>query len=226
MPTKEKQYKLLIDIKKKFGVTKLGLMSNANWIDDPSRLAFCTSRYKFVAKMLSGKKEVLEVGSSDGFYSRIVNQHVKNLTIVDFDVLFIEDFKKYDVGKGKIKSFVHDIVKQPMKKKYDATYSLDVLEHINPKDEKKFIVNSIKSMKKNGIFICGMPSLESQKYASKESKLGHVNCKSGEQLRNTLNKYFFNTFIFSMNDEVVHTGYFPMSHYLFGIGCNPKKYFK
>ena len=70
-----------------------------------------------------------------------------------------------------------------------------------------------------------MPSLESQKYASKESKQGHVNCKSGEQLRKTLNKYFWNTFIFSMNDEVVHTGYFPMSHYLFGIACNPKKKF-
>ena len=223
MSTKEKQYKILIDLRKKFGTTKLGLMSNANWIDDPSRLAFCTSRYKFVAKMLSGKQEVLEVGSSDGFYSRIVNQHVKNLTIIDFDSLFIEDFRKFDVGKGKIRSFVHDIVKKPMKKKYDATYSLDVLEHINPRHEKKFIINSIKSLKKQGVFICGMPSLESQKYASKESKLGHVNCKSGEQLRKTLNKYFFNTFIFSMNDEVVHTGYYKMAHYLICIATGLKK---
>ena len=52
-----------------------------------------------------------------------------------------------------------------------------------------------------------MPSLESQKYASKQSKEGHVNCKSGENLKKLLNKYFINNFVFSMNDEVVHTGF-------------------
>ena len=51
-------------------------------------------------------------------------------------------------------------------------------------------------MDKNGIFIDGMPSLESQKYASKQSKEGHVNCKSGENLKKLLNKYFINNFVF------------------------------
>lgn len=223
MKTKEKQYQLLLDLKKKYGFSRLGLMSNASWISNPTRTAFCMSRYKFVAKMLSGQNEVLEIGCADGFYSRIVKQHVKKLTIMDFDPLFIEDFRKLNKAGSKINSIVHDIIKKPLHKKFDATYCIDVMEHIKPKDEKKFLINTIKSLQKNGIFICGIPSLESQKYASKQSKEGHVNCKTGEQLRIMLNKYFYNSFIFSMNDEVVHTGFFPMSHYLFGIGCGVRK---
>jgi len=37
-----------------------------------------------------------------------------------------------------------------------------------------------------------------------------------------MDKYFENSFIFSMNDEVVHTGYEPMAHYLFGMGVGLK----
>lgn len=29
-------------------------------------------------------------------------------------------------------------------------------------------------------------------------------------------------FLFSMNDEVVHTGYYPMAHYLIAVGIGPK----
>jgi hypothetical protein len=68
-----------------------------------------------------------------------------------------------------------------------------------------------------------MPSLESQTYASEASRAGHVNCQSGPQLKATLERYFDNVFIFSMNDEVVHTGFHKMAHYLLGLCCGPKK---
>ena len=67
--------------------------------------------------------------------------------------------------------------------------------------------------------IVGIPSIESQKYASKQSKEGHVNCKNGEEFRSVMLEYFENVFMFSMNDEVVHTGYFGMSHYLIAVAC-------
>ena len=34
--------------------------------------------------------------------------------------------------------------------------------------------------------------------------------------------YLFYVFIFSMNDEVVHTGFTKMAHYLLGLCCSPK----
>jgi hypothetical protein len=62
-----------------------------------------------------------------------------------------------------------------------------------------------------------MPSLESQIYASPQSKEGHINCKTGMSLKKTLEKHFKNVFLFSMNDEVIHTGYYPMAHYLLAL---------
>jgi len=73
------------------------------------------------------------------------------------------------------------------------------------------------------MLILGTPNLTSQVYASQPSKEGHVNCKSHDELRALMKKHFHVSLLFSMNDEVVHTGYGPMAHYLFGIGICPKK---
>jgi len=67
------------------------------------------------------------------------------------------------------------------------------------------------------VCIIGTPSLESQAYASKASKEGHVNCKSAPDLKELMQRHFHNVFLFSMNDEVVHTGFHPLAHYLFAL---------
>jgi len=36
-------------------------------------------------------------------------------------------------------------------------------------------------------------------------------------------RYFDNVFIFSMNDETIHTGFYPMAHYLLALCCGVKK---
>lgn len=73
-----------------------------------------------------------------------------------------------------------------------------------------------------GVCIIGSPSIQSQAYASPPSKAGHVNCKSGPELKATMQRFFHNVFIFSMNDEVVHTGFYPMAHYLWALCCHRK----
>ena len=102
-------------------------------------------------------------------------------------------------------------------KKYDCIYSLDVIEHIEKKICDRFIKNIKNSLKNNGTLIIGQPSLSSQKYASKYSKKLHVNCFDKNELENYLKKFFNNVFTFGMNDEVVHTGYDKMCHYVFAI---------
>ena len=77
------------------------------------------------------------------------------------------------------------------------------------------------SLQDNGSAIIGMPSLESQEYASPSSRAGHVNCKSGEKFRALLLQYFDNVFLFSMNDEVVHTGFSKMAHYILALCVTP-----
>ena len=91
--TKEPQYGLLFDVIEKHGVSKLGLMINESWNQDPRRTLFTLARYKFVAKMLSGQQSVLEIGCADAFGTRLVQQTVAKVTAVDFDPVFVEDVR-------------------------------------------------------------------------------------------------------------------------------------
>jgi len=50
----------MIEAVRQRGLERLGLMTSWAWTDDPKRLAFTLSRYKFVAKMLDGRSHVLE----------------------------------------------------------------------------------------------------------------------------------------------------------------------
>jgi 2-polyprenyl-3-methyl-5-hydroxy-6-metoxy-1,4-benzoquinol methylase len=223
--TREPQYQVVVDLKEQHGLSPLGLMINQAWRDDPKRLAFTFARYKFVAKMLAGKKNVLEVGCADAFCTRIVQQAVGEVTVTDFDPLFIADVKaRMDPKWPLAGAFVHDMLSGPMPGRYDAVYALDVLEHIEPEREHEFLGNMVAALSEHGLVIIGTPSLESQRYASPQSKAGHVNCKSGEELKRTLQRHFHNVFMFSMNDEVIHTGYFPMAQYLLALACEQKAF--
>ncbi|MEM7189710.1 MAG: class I SAM-dependent methyltransferase [Pseudomonadota bacterium] len=221
--TREKQYQPLIEIADQVGTTELGLMTNQAWHDDPKRLTFTFSRYKFAAKMLSGMERVLEVGCGDGFVSRVVRQEVGELVAVDFDPVFIEDAERRMADKWRFEVRVHDILNSSVTPgDFDAAYSLDVMEHILPADEDAYLSNIAASLKPQGVFIAGMPSLESQEYASRLSREGHVNCKTSPDLKAALSRHFHNVFSFSMNDEVVHTGYHKMAHYIFAMGVGVK----
>jgi 2-polyprenyl-3-methyl-5-hydroxy-6-metoxy-1,4-benzoquinol methylase len=222
LKTKSRENNRSLFLKNKIGIERLGLMTSQSWYDDPKGLLFSLSRYKFVSKILLGYKNVLEIGCGDGFQSRLVQQNVKNLELSDHDPLFIEDIKKRNPKKWSIKAFVHNMCNESTKKKYDGIYALDVFEHISKSKENLFLNNIVKSLNQNGIIIIGVPSLESQKHASILSKMGHINCKTASDLKKILSKFFFNVNIFSMNDEVVHTGFYKMAHYLFAV-CYCKK---
>jgi len=220
--TKEPQYQFHLDLAKEKGLARIGLCSNATWVQDPRRFMIVLARYKFVAKMLSGKDRVLEVGCGDAFGTRIVKQEVKSVCATDFDPVFIADAIERMDDRWKIDCKVHDMLSGPVPGGFDAAYSLDVIEHVPAADEDRFIGNIAKSLRGFGVCLIGTPSLQSQVYASEGSKAGHINCKDAPQLRGLLAKFFHEVFIFSMNDEVVHTGYYPMAHYLFALAVGKR----
>lgn len=212
---KEKQYQQSLDDYEKKGPVELGLMAGHLWRTDPRHLAFTLSRYKHVAKFLHGKKNALEIGCGDGFASGIVQQEVPQVHGLDFDPHFVECANKTWKNNDAFHFFVEDMLNDSLQpqRQYEATYSLDVIEHINPAQEDTFILNTLKFLQPDGVAIFGSPTIESQLYASKWSKEGHVNCKSGYDLKNLLEKYYKQVFLFGMNDETLHTGYSKMAHY-------------
>jgi len=221
--TVEPQYQNCLDIEARFGRATLGLMTNQVWHDDPRRLTFVLARYKFVAKMLSGRDHVLEVGCADAFGTRIVQQEVGHVTALDIDPVLIDDARKRIDPEWPLDFIVHDILDTPLANEFDAAYSLDVLEHIVAEDEDQFVSNIAASLKTSGVAIIGSPSLNSQQWASPTSKAGHINCKQAGELKSLLERHFDNVFVFSMNDEVVHTGYFAMAHYYFALCCGRRR---
>lgn len=220
---REPQYQVVLDYHQQKGLDSLGLMSSQGWTDDPKRLVFTLARYKFVSKMLSGCQNVLEVGCADAFGTRIVLQEVSRLTAIDFDPLFIKDVKQRMSDRWSFRCFTHDMLDSPIAENFDGVFALDVLEHIVPGDEHVFLSNIVESLDVYGVAVIGMPSAESQAYASQISREGHVNCQSMPQLKLTMQKYFHNVFMFSMNDEVVHTGFHKLAHYLFAVCCGKKE---
>lgn len=220
--TKETQYQVMVEAAHTRGIESMGLRSSESWHEDPKHLVFRLSRYKFVSKMLSGKKHVLEIGCGDAFGTRIVQAEVGKLAAIDFDPVFIEDVKKRMVPRWSFDARVHDMLEGPVSGAFDAVYSLDVLEHIEPAAERRFLANAFATLDAKGCAIIGLPSLESQPYASPQSKAGHINCKSGPDLKKLMLEFFDNVFLFSMNDEVVHTGFHKMANYVFAIGSGKK----
>ena len=221
MKTFEPQYQWQVELQKKKGPVNMGLTSGSTYITDPKRLVFLLSRYKFASKMINGKDNVVEIGCGDGFGSQLLTQTVGNYTGVDIDDIFVEDARSRFSGDTAKKFISHDIIDGgPLEKQFTSGVSLDVLEHIDGVYEDIYFRNICNSLTSDAIFIVGMPSIESQPYASGGGE-GHVNCKTGEDLFALTKKHFENALLFSMNDEVVHTGYARMAQYILCIGLHP-----
>jgi hypothetical protein len=118
--TREPQYQPCFDHVNKFGRVDLGVMHSHSWDIDPKHLLFSLSRYKFVAKMLAGRKDVLEVGCADAFASRLVRQTVDKLTVSDFDPVWIAEAERRNHKAWNYSAMVHDMLESPLSNAFDG----------------------------------------------------------------------------------------------------------
>jgi len=203
---------------------KLGKYFSYQLLNNTRHLLFAFSRYKFAAKLLNRepKLRVLELGCSEGLTSLILAEEVDFLTAVDFHEPSIEWAQKNLTGRNiefKCGNFLNNNYGQ-----FDAVVSIDVIEHTKPELTEKFIAAICNNLKDNGFCIVGTPNEIASQYASLGSQRGHLNLFSAERLKKTFLNSFENVFLFGMNDEVIHTGFEPMCHYLFILACSPKRY--
>lgn len=201
----------------------LGAPSSYSLTNDPKHICFVLSRYKFVAKMLEGKKHVMEVGSGDGIGLPIVAKAVGHVSCVDWDERHIGSIRRRLVPYfPNVSLYHHDLNAAPIDVKVDAIYSIDVLEHVDPKKEAAFMDRLVSCLPNDGVMITGTPNVSASSYASPCSAIQHINLKSQKSLRELMERYFENVFMFGMNDEVLHTGYGPMSHYIWSVAAGRK----
>ena len=202
---------------------QLGPYFSYQILDTPRHFLFSMSRYKFAARMLPQNKrvKVLELGCQEGIGTLILAEAGHQVLGVDFDkdaILHAQNIVKKDNISFRQADFMGKRFG-----KFDAVVSLDAIEHINTELEDKYMKTICANLCSSGFALIGTPNVTAKSYASKYSRVGHINLYSAERLDALFRKYFDNVYIFGMNDEVIHTGFYPMCHYLMALVCGPKR---
>lgn len=200
----------------------LGPHSSYQFKNTPRRILFSLSRYKFAQKLIGEDKTILELGCSDGLGSHILAETASRVLGVDFDKNII-DWAKDNLTTEKL-SFKLDNFLGKKYGEFDAVVAFDIIEHIFQKNEDLFLETICNNLSQYGIAIVGTPNITSRQYSSSVVNDAHVNMYDSERLEGLMNKYFHNVFIFCQNDEVIHTGFPPMAHYLIAVSCYKKEH--
>ena len=199
----------------------LGPINGESMTRDPKHLLFILSRYKFAAKILRNCQTILEVGCGEGLgLLMLLRETQANLIGLDFDPDQIAycDQNILPHAHDRLRLECRDIVTDRVQLYGpDGLLALDVLEHVHPDEQDKFMLNCAWVVRDGGLAIWGTPNQNAAVYGNSRSKVGHVNLFTPERLVETLSKYYTTVLPFSMNDEVVHTGYPAMAHYLMAV---------
>lgn len=206
------------DVKERLGDERvtLGPYVSYQLRNTPRHLLFTLSYYKFAAKLIGEGQRVLEVGCSEGLGTRLLAEFAEKVTAIDLDADAIEvartslppdnaEFHRADILEAGLGTF-------------DAVASFDVAEHVHPENEAAFFDALAEHLADDGVCIVGTPNEPGQVHASEVSRAGHVNLFTAERLQAVMAERFARVFVFSANDEIVHTGYYPMAHYLIAVG--------
>ncbi len=198
---------------------KLGRYTGYWFHHTPRRMLHSLSYYKFAAKMIGSGKRVLDVGCNEGLGSYLLSKECGQCDGIDFDQGAVELAQEnYPELSFSCEDFL-----QSDKGPYDALVNFDVIEHIYPENAGAFLGKIADHLSDYGVALIGTPSEISQTFASDVSKRGHVNIYSAERLEKEVKEHFEHCFLFAANDEIVHTGYLPLAHYLIALACRPKR---
>ncbi len=201
----------------------LGPWTSYSLVHDAKHLAFVLSRYKFVAKMLEGRDRVMEIGAGDGIGLPIVAQAVRQLYAVDWDQRLLDGNARRLTHLTNVTYLLADVNTASPNLSVDAAYWVDVIEHLDPVTETTVLQNIIRCLPDDGVLLTGTPNKTASQYASPQSERAHINLKTMADLRTLMQRHFRNVFMFGMNDEVLHTGYSPLCHYIWSLAVGVRR---
>jgi len=187
----------------------------------PRRFFITLAYYKFAAKVIGTGKSVIELGCGEGLGSILTGEFAKQLLGVDFDHHAIEWAKK-NFESEQIE-FREDNFLGKKYGEFDAVMSLDVIEHITPDNDDLFWETLKMQLSPHGMAVIGTPNETSQVYASAHTRAGHINLYNYERFKTKADEHFHNHILFSANDETIHTGFYPMAHYLMMLCFSPRQ---
>ena len=193
-----------------------GKMGDQKWmLENPLMTTIKLSRFKFASKLISKKDTLLDIGCGQGLGSIFFSDYCKYVYGVDL----LSDFLLHDRKNIKfIKKNIFQLKKKNFKHKINLITLIDFIEHFNKSQGSLILSKCSKLLEgKGGTLIVGTPSVYSSKFRSKRSRIQHIHEYDGMELKDLCSKYFNRTFLFSMNDEVVHTGFYKLAWFNFVV---------
>ena len=199
----------------------LGPVNASTWLRDPRHMGFMLARYKFAANMMRRCMSILEVGCGEGLGAfMLVRDTPARVLGIDFDAAQIA-YAQANLephGQGRLSFRCGDAAAEAQTAgPFDGLLCLDVIEHVEPAEERRFLENCTAHLQPGAVAVFGTPNIASDAFASPPSRAGHINLFTPERFAETLEAHFQHVFPFSMNDEMVHTGYARMAHYLLAL---------
>ena len=174
------------------------------------------ARYKFAARMLSGRGNVCQVGYTEELGPDLVGAAVKALVIyADKTEVSPANLHKYQVDSA-IKMQLHDIRRERLPASYDALYSFDALERVAFEVESDVLRHIRESLsRESDVAIIGCPARPSgAEGGGKDNRF----LRSGLKLRSLVSQHFDTVLMFSMVDDDIRVGLLPSADYYLAVG--------
>jgi hypothetical protein len=75
----------------------------------------------------------------------------------------------------------------------------------------------VRCLHPDGVLLTETSNVTASQYASPKNEVAHISLNSTKMLEEMTRKYCKNVFMFGMNDEVLHTSYAQICHYIWSL---------
>ena len=196
----------------------------SDYLANPLMSLVKLARYKFPAKMLSASDCVVDLACGTGMSSYFYAHSCKAVHGIDIDDRRAE-WAVYEAACDNLTFHRGDILKLTpgdMPETLSAITMVDAIEHFSLEDGEAVLANCAALLRQSQVdgarmMIIGTPSVHSAPYRASHNKDHHLHEYDPAELRRVVERHFSRTLQFSMNDEVVHTGFDKLAWFFYVI---------
>lgn len=164
---------------------------------DQDNYHFHLARYLFVARQLQPEHRVLEVGCGVGYGARLLADTAQHVYAQDAETGLEADWQNFS------KPNLTFSTQLPESGTFDCVVSLEVVEHIEPKDVPSYMATLTSYLSDTGFAVISTPRALPFEQRSKNRQEFHAYEYAPDEFKSLLQEHFENVFVFGQNDGII-----------------------